>query len=195
MVINELLNRLEMSQYRLSKESGVGQATISDLCSGKSSLEKCAAGTLYKLAKVLGVTVEDMIEAEMKNDKLSEYRVSFEIFKSNVCHQVKDKGDVDFIIETLETDRVRSLYNQKWYPECLYLLAMLDYLSRENDIPVCNNYNDIRCQRLEKPIYSSGVLLQTAVMHSDEYKKKAMSTAIPEFLRFNIVESEVRNVI
>jgi hypothetical protein len=25
----------------------------------------------------------------------------FEIYKSNICHLVKDKGDIDFIIDTL----------------------------------------------------------------------------------------------
>ena len=28
--------------------------TITDICSGKADLDKCAAGTLYKIAKVLG---------------------------------------------------------------------------------------------------------------------------------------------
>ena len=31
-----------------------------------------------------------------------EYRSSFETFKSNICHQVKDMGDIDFIINTLD---------------------------------------------------------------------------------------------
>ena len=29
------------------------------------------------------------------------FRGSFEIFKSNICHMVKDKGDMDFIIDVL----------------------------------------------------------------------------------------------
>ena len=47
MLINEQLEKLRMTKYRLSKESGVPQATINDICSGKADLEKCAAGTLY----------------------------------------------------------------------------------------------------------------------------------------------------
>lgn len=91
MIIDELLKNEKISRYKLSKLSGVPQATISDLCGGKSDLEKCAAGTLYKIAKVLNVTVDLILEA---NDlqKKTEYRSSFETFKSNTCHHVKDMG-------------------------------------------------------------------------------------------------------
>ena len=55
MIIDDLLYNAQMSRYRLSKLSGVPQATISDICSGKASLEKYSAGTLYRIVKVLGV--------------------------------------------------------------------------------------------------------------------------------------------
>ena len=35
------------------------------------------------------------------------------------------------MIQVLETDEVRSLYDKHWYPEALYLLAMVD-ASMEN---------------------------------------------------------------
>lgn len=196
MVIDDLLKAAKMSQYKLSKESGVPQATISDICSGKTAMEKCAAGTLYKLAKVLNVTVDALLEADMQsamND--SEYRSSFETFKSNICHRVKDMGDIDFIIETLERDTIRNLYKKMWYPESMYLLGMIDYLCKLNDLPLCKNYNDIRRHKLSQIVYPSSVLIQAAVMHSDEVKDEARKRAIPEFMRFNIVESEVRNIV
>ena len=54
MLINDELGKQNMTKYRLSKESGVPQATINDICNGKAEIEKCSAGTLYRLAKVLG---------------------------------------------------------------------------------------------------------------------------------------------
>ena len=63
MLINDLLEKHSMTKYRLSRESGVPQATVNDICSGKADLEKCSAGTLYRLAKVLGVTVEAILES------------------------------------------------------------------------------------------------------------------------------------
>ena len=63
MLINKLLIEQNITKYRLSKESGVPQATINDICSGKADLEKCSAGTLYRLAKVLCVRIEDILES------------------------------------------------------------------------------------------------------------------------------------
>ena len=190
MLINEQLEKQHMTKYRLSKDSGVPQTTINDICSGKAELEKCSAGTLYRLAKVLDVSIEDILESAR-----IEYRSAFETFKSNTCHHVKDMGDVDFMIYLLESDEIRTFYNRKWYPEALYLLAMLDYLSRENSIPICTRYDDIRTRRLSKPIYPAGVILTSNVLKSEAPLRKAEQEAIPEFRRFNIIENEVRNVV
>lgn len=72
---------------------------------------------------------------------------------------------------------------------------MLDYLSRLNNVPTCKNYNDIRRAKLEQPLYPSSVLLLCKAQRSDAPKDECIRTAIREFMRFNIVESEVRNVI
>lgn len=188
MTINELLEQKNMTKYRLSKSSGVPQTTIIDICSGKARIEKCSADTLYKLAKTLEVPMETLIENAMV------YRPEFEVFKSNICHLVKDLGDLDFIIDTLEKNQIRKLYEKRWYPECLYLLAMVDYLSHENNLPLCRDYNDIRCTRLFEPVYPASIVAMSAAAKSDKPKRDSLSIAIPEFMRFNIVESEVRNV-
>lgn len=36
-------------------------------------------------------------------------RSSFEIFKSNICHLVKDKGELTFIRDMLCSDKVNKL--------------------------------------------------------------------------------------
>ena len=192
MIVNYLLQKGNMSRYRLSKESGVPMTTINDICSGKANLDKCAAGTLYKIAKVLGITVDSILDEAHKESV--DYRCSFETFKSNICHHVKDMGDLDFIVETLEKDEIRKLYDRQWYRESMYLLGMVDYLSRINGLPMCTNYNDIRNQKLDKPLFSTGVVISSAAIGDESIKKEALANAIPEFMRFNIVESEVRNV-
>ena len=188
MNINDILQKKNITKYRLSKISGVPFTTISDISTGKAKIEKCAADTIYKLSKALNVTMEDLVA-----DRL-EYRQNFESFKSNICHMVKDMGDIDFIIDTLESDKIRKLYQKRWYPESLYLLAMVDYLSRENDLPACAEYSDIRKAKLKEPIYPSGVIAMCAVNKSERPKQDSLKGAIPEFIRFNIVESEIRNV-
>lgn len=194
MPINAILAQKNMTKYRLWKESGVPQATISDICTGKTSIEKCSAETIYRIARALDVSMESLIAPAVQRAEEERRRPSFELFKSNTCHMVKDMGDIPFIIQLLETDQIRKLYEKRWYPEALYLLAMLDYLSRENQIPICTNYNDIRTAKLQRPVYPSSVVILCRTLKSDAPKEECYRMAIPEFLRFNIVESDVRNV-
>lgn len=189
MDINYLLESKNISKYKLSKLSGVPYMTVNDICSGKAKIEKCSADTLYKLSKILGTSMETLIEDTM------EYRSDFETFKSNVCHTLHDTGDIKFIINTLESNKVRKLYQKKWYPESLYLLAMLDYISRENGLPLCSEYEDIRKTKLKETIYPSSVVAMSTVSGNDNPKKYSFDNAIPEFKQFNIAESEVRNVL
>ncbi len=118
----------------------------------------------------------------------------FELYKSNVCHQLKKSGYINFIIETLESDNISKYYKKRWYPECFYLLALLDYICHENNIPTASEYNHIRTKKLSKPLFPSGILTACIVSQSEQPKEDALKSAIPEFKRFNIIENEVRSI-
>lgn len=195
MDINKILKERNITKYRLSKESGIPYTTVNDICSGKAQLTKCSAETVYRISRQLNIAMEELIGTSMKDALGTEHRTSFETFKSNVCHRVKDIKDIDFIIETLESDIIRKYFNKKWYAESLYLLAMIDYLSRENNIPLCTNYNDLRACKLTSTIFPASIVVASAASKNDRLKNESIRNAIPEFIRFNIVESEVRNVI
>lgn len=62
MMIEDLLFKRQMTKYRLAVLSGVPHATLNDICSGKTKLEKCSAETVYKLAKTLSVPMELLTE-------------------------------------------------------------------------------------------------------------------------------------
>lgn len=74
MSINEILIQTGMTKYRLQKLSGVPHATLSDLCSGKTQIEKCSGETLYRLAKALQVPMELLLESIMEQ-KLQQERI------------------------------------------------------------------------------------------------------------------------
>lgn len=58
MVIDDLLKQRSMTRYRLAVAADIPHTTLSDICSGKTRLEKCSAETIYKLSKALGVSME-----------------------------------------------------------------------------------------------------------------------------------------
>jgi len=189
MTVSQIMKQRKISPYRLSKDTGIPYTTINDIFRGKAALENCNAITVYKIAEALDVSMESLISP------YSDKRSNFELYKSNVCHRLKELGDINFVIETLEKDDINKYYRKNWYAESLYLLAMLDYVSHINDIPECNSYNNLRKCKLNETIYPSSVLAAFAVTKDETLKEKAKQESIPEFMRFNIVESEVRNVI
>ena len=189
MTIRSVLQQKNMSMYRLAKVSKVPYATLNDICNGKTQLTKCSAETVYRLARALDVPMEDLLRPYMVK------RSSFENFKSTVCHRVKEMGDVEFMLKLLDSNAIRTYYDRHWYPESLYLLAMLDYLSRLHDLPQCSDYDDLRRCKLEKTVYPASVMAISLAAGNDQALKQAKKEAIPEFMRFNIVESEVRDVV
>ena len=60
MVIEDLLAKRGMTKYKLAVQAGIPHPTLSDICSGKTKLEKCSAETVYKLSQVLGVSMEQI---------------------------------------------------------------------------------------------------------------------------------------
>ena len=117
------------------------------------------------------------------------------VFKSNVCLLVKDMGDINFLIQTLESDEIRRLYKKRWYPETLYLLAMVDYLSRVNGLPLCREYSDLRGAKLKQVLYPSSLVLEAKVTKNPALLQQSERESIPEFMSHNIVEREVRDVV
>ena len=187
-MLEAILKEKNMSMYQCAKLSGIPYTTLSEMVRGKTRLEKCSAETVYMLSKTLGISMDDLVRDSM------EQRSDFEIFKSNICHMVKDMGDIDFIINILKSDDIRRYWNKKWYLEAFYLLAMIDYLSGINGIPLCNQYDDIRSCSLNRTVYPKDVVMLSKLGSETDVCEESKREAIPEFMRFNIVENEVRNV-
>ena len=187
-MLETILKQKNMSIYQCAKLSGIPYTTVSEVVRGKTRIEKCSAEVVYKLSRVLNISMEAMLSDSV------EVRYDFEVFKSNICHRVKDEGDLDFIISVLESDDVRRYWSMKWYPEAFYLLAMIDYLSRVNDVPMCNKYDDIRSRSLKFPLYPRDVAMAAKLSPALDRREECTKNAIPEFIRFNIVESDIRNV-
>ena len=163
--------------------------TLNDICSGKARLEKCSAETVYKLAKELNVPIEELLAPYL------EPRPAFDLYRSSVCHRLKELGAVGFLTETIKNGHIETYYKIKWYPESLYLLAMVDYVSRMNGIPLCTSFDPIRKMRLKNTVFPSSIVAAAAVSKDGRIKERAIAESIPEFIRFNIVESEVGNII
>lgn len=65
MTFERILREKNLTKYQLSKESGIPWATLSDIFSGKADMRRCNAGTLMKLSKALGLSMEELLDIEI----------------------------------------------------------------------------------------------------------------------------------
>lgn len=60
--MKEIRNSLNMTQAHLAEKSGVPIRTIQKYESGKYAIQNMTVGTALRIAKALGVTVEDLMK-------------------------------------------------------------------------------------------------------------------------------------
>ena len=78
MILNDLLNQQQLTQYRLAKQANIPLATLHDICSGKTRIEKCSAETIYKIAKALHVPMEVLLHGAVGDAAATQRELSYE---------------------------------------------------------------------------------------------------------------------
>ena len=175
-----------MSVYECARRSGIPYMTLSDLINHKTDFKKCSIDTLYRLCQTLEISIDAVVN--------SFYCVpisDFEAFRSTVCHMVKSMGELSFLLDSIKSNIVREKWNEGKYEECFYLLAMMDYLSRKNNIPLVTDYDDIRMNKLLEPLFPRDVNLIDVLFPERNIKEETKKNSIPEFSKFNIIETEI----
>lgn len=67
MNLKNILAEKNMTIYKLSQISGVPKTTVTDICSGKSDIQRCSAITVYQIAKALCCQMEDLMQIDTAN--------------------------------------------------------------------------------------------------------------------------------
>ncbi|MCR5595244.1 MAG: helix-turn-helix transcriptional regulator [Lachnospiraceae bacterium] len=183
MYIKKYLEDKGISIYKLANDAKVAYPTVFNIVNGKVDILNCALGVIKKISDALNLSIDEFMTLCDKN-------YSFALFRSEQCHLVKRMGEIDYVINTLESGVIEHYWKLDMRAESFYMLAMLDYLSKRNELPLCEEYNEIRKYKLEKKIYPADTELSNKLLAKDSYKE-ALSHAIPEFLEYNIVECEV----
>ena len=185
MYIKQYLEDNDISIYKVANNALVAYPTVFNIVNGKVDIMNCALGVVKKIADALNLTIDDLLTLCDKN-------YSFNLFRSEQCHLVNRMGEIDYVIELLEKKKIDHYWKIDMKAEAFYLLAMLDYLSRRNDLPMCTEYEEIRHYKLAKTVFPADTDLSERLLGRD-IRKEAMERAIPEFLEYNIVECEVIN--
>lgn len=176
--------------YRLSKQSGIPLTTVADFLSRKSDPYKLSFKTAKKLADVLGLSLDELYH----EIDAAELNRSYDVLRSDICHALKEQGDVAFLQALFSSDEIEQLYKRRLYFHCYYLLGLADYLCRIHDLPLAKEYEEIRTKKLRDPVVPIGLKILKEIDPKNPKISAAESKAIPEFARFNIYEGDVRDV-
>lgn len=183
MNIKQYLEDNRISIYKVANTALVAYPTVFNIVNGKVDILNCALGVVKKIADALNLTIDEFLTLCDKNH-------SFALFRGEQCHLVNRMGEIDYVIKLLESKKIDYYWKLDMKAEAFYLLAMLDYLCRRNELPICKDYNEIRQYKLEKMIFPADTDLSNKLLDKDS-RKDALDHAIPEFLEYNIVECEV----
>jgi hypothetical protein len=126
--------------------------------------------------------------------------LSYDIFRSEICHMYHFDGDSVFISKVMKTNLVMILWNKREYAKALYVLALIDYISWKNDVPLFDGYAHIRKCKLENILYPSEVILMDKIEHTHKNRDIAVATCKQDecgvfFFRHNIIERSIEDVI
>ena len=66
----EKLNDMSLSIYKLSLESGIAKSTLNDIFIGKSRLYDCSGKTLLSIARVLNISIEELLSLKQEDYKI-----------------------------------------------------------------------------------------------------------------------------
>lgn len=116
----------------------------------------------------------------------------FEVFKGNVYVRIQENGPLDFISKILVSNVIEEYWNDQNTLYAIYLLAMVDYLSKMNGVPLYSKYDYMRKYKLKDRIYPLSITISAKIDNKSE--EEYIDDAIPEFLKYNIVEGDTFNV-
>lgn len=79
MKIDYIMKQKGITKYQLAKRSNIPYTTLNDILSKKTQITKCSAETIYKLSQTLQISMESLIEDEIKSlEQLQERERSYE---------------------------------------------------------------------------------------------------------------------
>ncbi|MBQ1317436.1 MAG: hypothetical protein IIY46_08145 [Lachnospiraceae bacterium] len=157
-----------------SIQSDIPYATLYPIIKGQVDIGTCSYFTVAKLARFLGYRPDEIVYE--KED--------FQTFRNNLHHRIKS-NELDCILKIIESDDVSVYLRHEDYLKALYLVAAVDYISRKNDIPLCDKYDDVRKMKLTQPYYVG----DSSLLDADK------QNCIEEFLRFNIYEGDLYDAV
>lgn len=187
MKFKDLLESKKCTGYELAKNTAIPYSTINDLINGRTIIQNISLKHALAISDYLNVDIRDLNKLE--NDAPIEFRY----FRNNLLSDLKRNDPVVFANKIIKDKEIDYYYKNNAKPYAYYLLALIDFIYRKNNLPIFDKrYNLLRQEKLNKPFFVGSKIVSFETI--EEAENELRIQIIPEFRRFNIIEEDVFNV-
>lgn len=140
------------------------------------------------------------IEKDIRLHRLMNDDLEYDVFRSEICHMYHFDGDYNFIRKVMKSNLVLYFWKKGDTVKSLYTLAMIDYISWKNNVPLFKDYENIREQKLINILYPFEVVIMDNINGNNNYKTRAKEECKKDlcgsfFYRHNIIERNIEDVV
>jgi hypothetical protein len=123
----------------------------------------------------------------------------FSIYRSEICHMLKFRGDNKFFTVATEENWVLHFWDNGMYAEAFYICALLEYLATILDVDYIVP-EKIKGNKLKYLLYPTGIIFMDTILPSSRAKEKAILECQDDecgkyFFKYNIIEKDIRDVV
>lgn len=196
-MFKHLVIRHNKSLYSIAKESGVPYTTVSDLFHQKIRIENMTAKNVHKLSKCFNLSMDVFYKRCQTSLLDRSFDLEYDQFRSDVAHVLKHVGDLEFLKMIQYHDWIKCCLIEKKYIYALYMLCLYDFLKNKMGQPLEKKYEKLRSLKLKEPLFPADSYALEAIspLHAAKLKEYQIEHAYPEFLKHNIVEGDLYNVV
>ena len=134
-MLKALMDKKNISAYALAKKAGIPYSSLSDIISGKTDIQNISSGNLYKLATVLGVSMEQLFLGKDDDRVYYLHNEGREVIINAGRHRFSYQGPKNLAgFRNISSVSANVLYVDTWfYDESMQIYIEEDYIDL-NDI-------------------------------------------------------------
>ena len=132
-------------------------------------------------------------EMDLRLYRITYEDFSWEPFRSEVSHYIRYSTKGVFVRDVVRYNTIPILWEKHEYAKALYLLALLDFISKEKGISLVPEYDEYRVRSMGNTMFPSGIIMLDLASKTDTEKNKMLELCkknelSKEFLKYNIAE-------
>ena len=130
------------SLEKFAEDNEIKYYELYDICYNNKPLSECDPVIIEKIAKGLSMGINDILR-----------ELPFPQFRDSLHNSLRQNGDIPWLIMTLKENRAIALYRNNEILHAIYLVDMIDYICRKNNLPCPKEYQHIRELKLKEPFF------------------------------------------